>query len=181
MRKTGWIAGRRLFYMKAKEPSLIFSGELISLLGPTMWWVISHNKMINYKLLHVKVLKFAYFSFRELKSMISVQNSGSQMCCEITSVSGLICTHAACVGKTTPPSLLVGVLPLRFALFLFLINQQSQVLAVAVFHCNYLICPQICVVKERNATEMRDLPSRYVEIGIKYTALINELYGSKFH
>lgn len=109
--------------------------------------------------------------------MISVQNSGSQMCCEMTTVSGLICTRAACVGKTTPHSLLVGVIPLRFALFLFFISQQSQVLVVAVFHCYYFIYPQICVVKERNATEMRDLPSRYVEIGIKKTLhlLMNSL------
>lgn len=32
---------------------------------------------------------------------------------------------------------------------------------------NCLNSPQICAVKERNPTEMRDLPSRYVEIGIQ--------------
>lgn len=167
MKETGWIAGRRLFYMKAKEASLTFSGELISLPGPTMWWVISLTYSHESKLAHVKVLKFAYLSFRELKSMISVQNSGSQMCCGITWVSGLICTPAACVGRTTPRSLSVGVLPLRFASRLFWIYQQSQVWDVTVFHCCCLVYPQICVVRERNATEMRDLPSRYVEIGIK--------------
>lgn len=58
----------------------------------------------------------------------------------------------------------------------FLINQSFQVFAVAVFHYIHLSYPQICVVKERNATEMRDLPSRYVEIGIKYTELVNDLW-----
>lgn len=32
--------------------------------------------------------------------------------------------------------------------------------------CYCAALPQICVVKERNPTEMRDLPSRYVEISM---------------
>lgn len=41
--------------------------------------------------------------------------------------------------------------------------------AVYQHHCFLFFFPQICVVKERNPTEMRDLPSRYVEIGTNYT------------
>lgn len=32
--------------------------------------------------------------------------------------------------------------------------------------------PQICAVKERNPTEMRDLPSRYVEIGTQSAKIV---------
>lgn len=46
-------------------------------------------------------------------------------------------------------------------------EHRSQAPAVAAFPSNRLISLQICVVKERNPTEMRDLPSRYVEIGTK--------------
>lgn len=45
--------------------------------------------------------------------------------------------------------------------------------AIQLYFCNFLVSPQICVVKERNPTEMRDLPSRYVEIGI--TIIITEV------
>lgn len=37
---------------------------------------------------------------------------------------------------------------------------------------NCLNSPQICAVKERNPTEMRDLPSRYVEIGIQSANIV---------
>lgn len=52
-------------------------------------------------------------SCRGLKSMISVRNSASQMCCGTMFNWGQTCTHAACVGRTTPLSLLAGGLPLR--------------------------------------------------------------------
>lgn len=39
---------------------------------------------------------------------------------------------------------------------------------MACVQSNLLISLQICVVKERNPTEMRDLPSRYVEIGTEH-------------
>lgn len=53
-------------------------------------------------------------------------------------------------------------------------------LAGATTFRNVVVSPQICVVKERNPTEMRDLPSRYVEIGIKHS-FISRTHLTRLH
>lgn len=144
MKGTGWIAGRHLLFMRARAPSPTSSGEPTSSPGPTTWWAIRPLQRPCAKTFR----RLSAVSIRGLKSTTSAPSSGSPMCCGTTPTWGLTCTPAACVGKTTPPSLLAGGRLSRLvALLLELFYHCIAVFCFCTYFSHYHYCstpPGLC-------------------------------------